>query len=310
MRNLFLIALLSFGLYSCSNEEVDPVTTLDSQLANRIETDCATILDLKAGQNFVAGTVTVTNDESNVYVTYQTNSEWELNEVQLYVGLKSGMPLNTNGSPKIGQFPINFTNLYQKTFTTTIPIVATWWDLPQVNEICPIVVAAHAVVSKTDGIITTTETAWSEGERFTKNNWGMFSDYCLKIDCTPPVECPWTNETAFGGATMGGGNAWWYYYENNGQAQPIYAGKKQMEGASVQYLNGQIFINLGTKMELAPGSETVKIEGYNIGFLPTNRQPAGHFTYKGNALTVNVAPFDYYIIHLDVKVENCIVPVN
>ena len=315
MRNLFLIALLSFGLYSCSNEEVDlGSTNLDGQVANRIDTDCATILDLKAGQNFIAGTVTVTNDLTNVYVTYQTNSEWELNEVQLYVGLKSGMPLNTNGSPKIGQFPINFTNLYQKTFTTTIPIVATWWDLPQVNEICPIVVAAHAVVSKTDGIITTTETAWSEGERFTKNNWGMFSDYCLKIDCTPPVECPWTNETAFGGATMGGGNAWWYYYVNDGTQQPIYAGKQLIEGAFVQYMNGAIQITLGDNMILAPNeSESVKIHGYyadSTPMLPSVRPASGHFAYKGNELIIPLGNYPYYVIHLDVEIENCIFPVE
>lgn len=300
MRNLFLIALLSFGLYSCSNEEVDLGTTnLDSQVANRIDTDCTTILNLKAGQNFIAGTVTVTNDEDFVYVTYQTNSEWELNEVQLYVGLKAGIPVNPNGSPKIGQFPINVTNLYQKTYTATIPI--TWTDE------C-FVIAAHAVVSRTDGTSTQTETAWSEGERFRNNAWAMYSNVCLK-NCTP--DCESTNETAYGGATIGGGNAWWYYYVNDGTPQPIYAGKQLIEGAFVQYVNGAIKITLGDNMILDPTeSEAVKIQGYYTDtspMLPSVRPASGHFSYKGNELIVPFANYPYYVIHLDVEIENCII---
>jgi hypothetical protein len=292
MRKLFLLALLSFGLYSCSNEEVDPMTALDGQVANRIDTDCATILDLKAGQNFVAGTVTVTNNDFNVYVTYQTSNEWELNEVHLYVGPKAGIPINPNGSPKIGQFPINVTNLYQKTYTVAIPI--TWTDE------C-FVIAAHAVVTKTDGTSYQTETAWSEGPRFKNNAWAMYSEICLK-DCIP--DCDYTNETAYGGSLLGGGNAWWYYYSNDGTQQPIYAGKVLVDGAYVQYNNGQLLIELGPNMELTPVSEAVKIQGYDV--LPLTRPASGLFTtYKGTSLTPTVGTFAYYVIHLDVKISTC-----
>ncbi len=296
MRNLFLIAVMSIGLYSCSNEEAITTTALSNQ-ANAYRTDgmCETILDLKAGQNYTAGAVTVSNDNLNVYVMYQTNSEWELKEIHLYVGTYNGMPLNKNGSPKIGLFPVSETDVFQKSFTATIPIDPLWGEC--------FVVAAHAVVAKTDGMITQTETAWSEGTRFTSNNWATYSNVCLK-DCQPE-ECYWTNETAFGGAYFGEGNAWWYYYTNDGTQQPIYAGKRLVDGAFVHYINGKITINLGNNLTLANDNEAIKIQGYNIGFLPTSRPAAGHFTYKGNSLEVTIPNYDYYVIHLDVKVKKC-----
>ncbi|MEO6540160.1 MAG: hypothetical protein ABIN74_04175, partial [Ferruginibacter sp.] len=41
---------------------------------------------LVAGQTMNAGSITVTNDADNIYVTYATTNGWKLTETHLYVG--------------------------------------------------------------------------------------------------------------------------------------------------------------------------------------------------------------------------------
>jgi hypothetical protein len=117
-------------------------------------------------------------------------------------------------------------------------------------------------------------------------------------------EC-FKGETAFGGNYAGGGPAWWFYYDTQGPAvQKIYAGQKEVAGASVKVEGGKMYINLGG-MALQTGNETVKVQGYDK--LPNRRPAAGLFkTYKGTDLEFSVAGFRYYVIHLDVMVPyNC-----
>ncbi|BAX78713.1 hypothetical protein [Labilibaculum antarcticum] len=110
-------------------------------------------------------------------------------------------------------------------------------------------------------------------------------------------------ETAWGGAFKGEGRAWWFYYDASvGGQQAIYAGQYVVDGAYVEYVNGEIRIELGDSMSLIDDDEAVKIKGYDT--LPTTRPAAGHFTYKGTDLTVPVDEYAYYAVHLDVAVCN------
>lgn len=108
-------------------------------------------------------------------------------------------------------------------------------------------------------------------------------------------------ETAWSGNFEGEGAAWWYYFDTDGPAtQSIYAGQQITDG-TVTYQNGTITIDLGS-WTLQNDSESVKIQGYNDGNLPTSRPAPGNFsTYKGDQLTITVTPFRYYAIHLDVE---------
>lgn len=118
-------------------------------------------------------------------------------------------------------------------------------------------------------------------------------DVCYKFD------------TAFGGETVGSGNAWFYIFDANGKAsQAIFAGQSQTDG-DVTLDNGVFTINLGSYL-LSGVLESVKIGGYTT--LPSVRPAAGNFEksggvtlYKGTNLTVPVATYPYYVIHLDVK---------
>jgi uncharacterized repeat protein (TIGR01451 family) len=63
-----------------------------------------------------------------------------------------------------------------------------------------------------------------------------------------------------------------------------------------------ITIVLAEGWYLQDDDESVKIQGYADGSVPSKRQPAGRFeTYKGNELEVTVDCFANYVIQLDVK---------
>jgi hypothetical protein len=114
----------------------------------------------------------------------------------------------------------------------------------------------------------------------------------------------WENETAYAGDNAGSGAAWWFTFDGEGE-QKIYAGKKAVAGASVKLQSGNIIITLGDNMKLDGDAESVKVLGYDE--LPTTRPESGKANpnqiYAGTALTVSVAEYAHYVIHLDVEVK-------
>jgi hypothetical protein len=133
----------------------------------------------------------------------------------------------------------------------------------------------------------------------------------IAVEC-PVADCKWEEETAYAGNTgfnVYSSGAWWYAFDTaNGSPQDIYAGQKKVEGASVSYAGGVISIVLGDNMRLQDGDETVKILGYDE--LPDSRPasgggPSSPRIYAGTLLSVPVADFAYYVIHIDVEVLYC-----
>jgi hypothetical protein len=128
---------------------------------------------LFAGQTINSGTVTVSNDETNLYVTYNTAAPWQLTQIHVAVADSAdGLPQNKSGNPVPGQFPYNQTlNPAVSTYTVTIPL-AGLGD--------PIFVAAHAVVkSSGPGGTGARQTGWGYGPQFPGNNWGTYFIYSL-----------------------------------------------------------------------------------------------------------------------------------
>lgn len=151
-------------------------TIENTTFTNEIPCGTPTEVTLWAGQNFNAGTLTVSNDANFVYVNYTTVNGWELQKTHLYVGDCDLIPVTNSGNPQIGQFPFSSTHSPRVTsYTYTLPI-------NDFNEcFC---VAAHAELVKVnnDGDIVQTETGWAEGDSFGGNSWAMKSTYC-KQNC-------------------------------------------------------------------------------------------------------------------------------
>lgn len=142
-----------------------------------------TMVNLLNMQQAQIGTISVANDEHNLYVTYNTQfTPWKLYKIRLFVGDCNGVPLNQQGYPLVNQFPkkLTFCGYYlPQKYTVTIPL----HSLPQC--FC---VAAQAVAAKRIGCNWITETLWGEGTPFGQQACnGMHFDYCQQ-NCgnTPP----------------------------------------------------------------------------------------------------------------------------
>ncbi len=151
--------------------------------------------DLMAGQHYVAGSVTISVDKTDLTITYSTNDDWVLNETHLYAGEKDLIPVTKKGNPKIGKFPYKGEHDGVNEFSYSIP-------LADLKDIECFTVAAHAVVTRVSSKTTSaqarggkkgrkkkikncnndggsgTETAWGAGTPFAGRSWAMYTSFC------------------------------------------------------------------------------------------------------------------------------------
>jgi len=135
---------------------------------------CGDLMQVKllAGQTKDAGTVTVSNDEDYVYVTYETKNGYYINNAHLYVGSLQNAPINNGGNPVLGSFPVIISGVPAQTTLITITFSAADLD-------ADFIVAAKAEVYKlTNGQMTDKDGAWAEGTDFNpKGNWATYFEY-------------------------------------------------------------------------------------------------------------------------------------
>ncbi|MFD2565392.1 hypothetical protein [Aquimarina rubra] len=220
--SLIFISLTTLFLSSCENEalnsfdetkEIETGINIKSLTVSENGEVLPFSMDLMAGQHHLAGTVEVTADETNLYVTYKTNcsqedetesrlntstntGSWTLKATHLYVGNCEDLPTTKKGNPKIGKFPYKTEHgdgVSEFTYTIPLADIGTCFCL-----------AAHAEVDcgdcedednddDTDDEDTKTtksdnddycgeETAWAAGNDFPGNSWAMFTEFCIEDD--------------------------------------------------------------------------------------------------------------------------------
>ncbi len=169
-----------------------------AQAAETTPTLCGTPVEatLYAGQTTDAGTVTIGNDEDNLYVTFDTDSPWVMDQTHLAVAdTLAGVPQTKQGNPKIGNFAHQTTHNPAATeYTYTISKAAASLDGNQ-----SVVVAAHAALSKlgADGTVVGSETGWAEGTTFVdRGSWATYAEYIWQ-DCKVDAPVETATETAF-----------------------------------------------------------------------------------------------------------------
>ena len=185
---LFLTAMIGTG---CSKDTINSNTREELRFTSGDRdngdrggeegTFCSTkTVNLVAGQNTVAGTVTVEQDAVNMYITYTTTGGWVLSKTHLFAGACSAIPVNGGGNPVPGQFPYKSNHNNVTTYTYVVPVSAIGTG----NCGC---IAAHAALKKLNaaGSVIQQETGWGEGTPINPNggNWAMKFDFC-------PVACP------------------------------------------------------------------------------------------------------------------------
>lgn len=169
---LMIVALLALNACN-SNPMMSDLEIMDSMVNIKSVTGFqASESPIWAGQNVNAGSLIITNDAQNLYVTYSLTNGWLLNATHLHIASNlAGIPKNRQGIPIPGQFA------YSNTFDPRVTEYTYQFSLASLNLTygSNIVVAAHAEVVK------------------------PLSDNTLQ------------KETAWGGANPGGGPRWWHY---------------------------------------------------------------------------------------------------
>ncbi len=175
---LFLIVFFSCSTDKIANEETnqDPNFRVSeaivknakgniSSLRTSLDEPCITT-NLIAGQNYIAGTVTVDTDGENLIITYTTNEDWTIGATHMSIGNCEDQEIPTTGSgnPKVGKFE------HSTTHSDGINQVIYLISLSIVNADGGYCFAAHAEVTGPTG----GETAWAEGISFDGKSWAMY----------------------------------------------------------------------------------------------------------------------------------------
>jgi len=143
------------------NENV-VITEGDNTTSDDSGAHCETV-NLIAGQNHIAGMVTIDVDGDQLIITYMTNSDWTIDATHLHITSceEDGFPLTGSNNPKIGNFEYSSSHGDGVTEVVYTLNISDFTD-----EFC---FAAHAEVSG-----PSEETAWAEGEDFGGNSWAMY----------------------------------------------------------------------------------------------------------------------------------------
>lgn len=178
-----LAIALIFGLAACGDRgPVAPTSPEAVPIAPSVVTDgveaCGDPLEVEllAGQDIDVGSVTVANDEDNLYVTYVAEDGWTLRATHLEVAASiAEVPATQTGNPIVGRFSHQTTHDGVTQFSYTMALS----DLG-VEPGADLVVAAQADVYNAD--LIRSETAWGSGTRFVESegNWATYTGYSVQ----------------------------------------------------------------------------------------------------------------------------------
>jgi len=269
------------------------------------------VFTLWAGKNTDVGTVTVSNDEDNLYVTYNTTGEWYLKEVHLHVGL--GDAPTERLTP--GQTPYQAEDIsYARSYTFEVPLD----EFVVTCDETTLWLQAHADVVRLDEegneeVPDSGETAY--GGDITKPKKGSwYGNISYTVQCCEEEQEPcyeWKGETAWGDGVRYVEQGNWATYTEYvaGSTVTLFAGQT-MEAGTVHFSEAvnekvTITITLNEGWIFAPDKEeNVKIQDYKTT-PPANNPKPGNFKHKGKAseqpFSIEVPKNNFYGVHVDVE---------
>jgi len=182
LRFILFIGIVFVFLYSCTKEDNNDLADLNGakkslQIGTFPDQFCnpePKELCLIAGQTINSGTVTMVNDEDNLYIKFATSGDILLKEVHVWIGDDLGnAPVNKQNTPVPGQFPYKMEKIDKSSVTLIIP-------LTEVPDDC-FYILAHAALSNGEtawGAVCDAEMRWTFAEFFDTNRWGFLAEYC------------------------------------------------------------------------------------------------------------------------------------
>lgn len=255
------------------------------------------VFTLWGGQTIPVGTVTVSNDAENIYVTYETTGDWYLTELHLYV-----LDYEPTSRLTPGHAPYKWEGDPIQSYTFVVPFTgecgtALWLQ-------------AHAAVVKiVNEEVVQGETAYGgQITRPKKGSWYGNIGYIVQC-CLEEENCyEFADETAWaaGERYVAQGNWATYTAYVPDSTVTLFAGQHLVAGnvhfsAPVDGLV-TITIELAGEWEFAAVNENVKIQDYVEA--PSGNPNPGGFAYKGTAtsgsFSIVVPANNFYGVHADV----------
>ncbi len=180
---LFLAIVSLVGLSSCEKDfpEFD-FENNQTEITTRDQADngAPVTYGFWAGQHIDVGSLVVSNDEDNIYVTFNTSGNWWLQVTHLHISTTlQGIPSNKKGTPVPGQFEYQtIHNPRVQTYTYSVP--NTWAEGED------LVIAAHAEVVLLDenGNVIQEETGFGGDNAGTGPRWWFWAGYSVANDNT------------------------------------------------------------------------------------------------------------------------------
>jgi len=195
MQILLGVLFVALFFMSCEKQQITDkfgnTSDADQMSLKSLTEVCGSeIWTIWAGQDIDAGTLTVSNDETNIYVTYSTTTQF--GNLHVWVGTDStAFPQNSQGKPVFGQFPYTYDATGLNEYTFTIPLS----DIEFYNE-CgeEIFLIAHAEVL----VNGEWETGFGGNIPGNDNRWFYYAKYTVAC-CNEEPPTPETEElgTAF-----------------------------------------------------------------------------------------------------------------
>src|SRR5437868_6287983 len=194
--SMALLALSLTALFSCSKSDlIKPQSqSLSSSISSNTEGHICgepvvyNLIDLSKA---VVGTVSISNDESNVFITITpANSDFKIAKAELVLGTLAHVTAATDLTawPKLGQGqnPADFIQSFK-------PEVSSYtFTIPSANYDDCFFVSAFAKLVKRDAIthkVVASSLAFLQSETKTScRYWSTYMEYC-KQNCPPPGEC-------------------------------------------------------------------------------------------------------------------------
>jgi hypothetical protein len=164
-----------------------------------IETACGTTTwNLTAGQTIDVGSVTVSNDVTNLYVTYTLDYPGAtFGTLHLWAGTDLlNLPKTSNGTPIPGQFPYSHDASAVTTYTFVVPLASL--AIQDITQACPLnlYVVTHAEVDTNGSEDGGGETAFGGDQPGSGPRWWFYGIYSLCCDSEVPPQVG-TCQTAF-----------------------------------------------------------------------------------------------------------------
>ncbi len=263
------------------------------------------VFTLWGGKTIDVGTVTVSNDDTNLYVMYETAGDWFLTEAQLYVLEEEPMERLQPGHAPHKSGDIS----YATDYTFTVPLAGLGFEV--ICDETAVWLQAHAsvVILDASGEIVQSETAYG-GNVTDPSTGSWYGNMNYIVQCCDDEKCyEFMDETAWaaGSRYVTKGNwATFTPYEGVAETVTLFAGQTIDVGtvtfSAVTDGLVTISINLSGDWEFAPVDENVKIQNYDLA--PTSKPEPGQFAYKftatGQSFDDDVVQDNFYGVHVDV----------